>query len=232
MNTKELEIRKQIEDLAEKKYQEFSAALIPNCHNIIGVRIPLLRKIAKDMMKDQPSEALEYFKNSKEVYFEETMLKGFLVGNIKDLDLALELIPLYVPKITNWSLCDSFCVSLKITKKHKGTFWDFLKSYWQSDQPYHIRFAVVMFLDYYITEEYLQDLFHIFDQIKHEDYYVKMGVAWAISMCFVAFPKETMEYFKSNNLDDETYNKALQKTRESTKVDASTKALLKTMKRQ
>ncbi len=231
MSNTELEIRKQIESLAEEKYQVFSAALIPNCDNIIGVRIPLLRKLAKDMMKSDPNMALEYFKNSKEIYFEETMLKGFIIGNTKDLDTVLELIPLFVPKITNWSLCDSFCVSLKIAKKHKELFWDFLKSYWQSDKPYHIRFAVVMFLDYYIEEKYLKDLFKIFDQIKNEDYYVKMGVAWAISMCFVSFPEETMEYYKSNNLDDETYNKALQKTRESTKVDSATKELLKSMKR-
>lgn len=84
------------------------------------------------------------------------MLKALFIGNMKDeIDVIFNQIDLFVPKITNWSLCDSFCNELKIVRKHKDKGWKFLQQYISSDKPYEIRFAVVMLLFHFIEEKYL-----------------------------------------------------------------------------
>ncbi len=103
--------------------------------------------------------------------------------------------------------------------------------YRSSEKEVELRFFVVMLMDYFIEKEYLQELFRIFDEIKHEGYYVKMAVAWAISVCYVKFPEETSLYLKHNELDDFTYHKALSKITESNRVSTPEKEKIRSMKR-
>lgn len=229
----EEEIRSELLNLKEEKLKDFSSSLIPGCDNIMGVRTPNVRKLAKQILKKYPLESvLSFVNNSDEIYFEETLIKGFIIGNLKeDLHTVLKQVELFIPKITNWAVCDSFCSELKITKKHQDEVLSFLDKYLNSDKPYEIRFGVVMLLVYFVEEKYLQYLFSTFNNIKNDDYYVKMAVAWAISKCFVKFPNQTMVFLKDNNIDNETYNKSLQKIRESLKVDKDTKEIIKSMKR-
>ncbi len=229
MYERETEIRRELFALTDEKFREFSASLIPGCDNLIGVRIPQIRKIAKRIAKDNP---IDFLDNARDIYFEETMLKALIIGNMnQDIEVMLEQIAMFVPKITNWSLCDSFCNELKIVRLHKERVWKFLQRYHSSNEGYEIRFAVVMLLFHYMEQRYLEDILFICDVITHEDYYVKMAVAWCLQVCFVNFPDRTMQYLRDNNLDDETYNKALQKIRESLRVDKPTKELIKSMKR-
>ncbi len=229
MCKRETEIRKELFALTDDTFKVFATALIPGCDNLIGVRIPQIRKIAKKIAKDNP---IDYLHNAEDIYFEETMLKALIIGNMnEDIEVTLEQITLFVPKITNWSLCDSFCNELKIVRNHKARVWKFLQRYYQSDRAYDIRFAVVMLLFYYVDKQHISNILLICDEITHEDYYVKMAVAWCLQVCFVNFPTETMQYLKNSNLDDFTYNKALQKINESLKVDKATKEIIKSMKR-
>lgn len=170
------------------------------------------------------------------VCLEEVMLWGVLVGSAMEKKRAnlteqLELIRQYVPQIDNWSLCDSFCASLKFAKEFPAEAWEFIAPYLRSDKEFEIRFGVVMIINYFITEEYIDRLFEIFDSIEHEGYYVKMAVAWAVSICYVKFPQRTQSYLEHNGLDDFTYNKALQKIVESRCVSAETKQRMRNMKR-
>ena len=229
MNNKTFEIREQLLLQKEEKYKLFIEKLIPGCNNIIGVRIPTLRKMAKEIIKDNP---VEYLRDNDEIYFEEVMLKGLIIGNLKeDIDVVLELVKLHIPKINNWSLCDSFCSELKIVTKNKEKTFEFLKPYLISKEAYEIRFGVVLVLFKFIEESYIERILEICDNVKHEDYYVKMAVAWCLSMCFIKYEDKTMDYLKDNNLDKETYNKTLQKIRESLKVDKEKKEIIKSMKR-
>lgn len=112
-----------------------------------------------------------------------------------------------------------------------GSFWDFLQPCLESSGEFIVRFAVVMLLDYFITGEYIDRIYPVLDRIKHQGYYVKMAVAWAVSMCYVQFPEKTMAYLRNNTLDDFTYNKSLQKITESLCVDSETKKTIRAMKR-
>lgn len=222
-------IREQLLKLSDKNYQKFSSTLLPNVNNILGVRLPLLRKLAKQIAKNNWSEFVE---NNDYKYFEELMLQGMVIGCAKtDINESLKYVSAFVPKINSWSVCDSFCNGLKFTKNNMELVWNFIQPFLSSKKEFEVRFGVVMILDFYINENYIKSVLKILDTVKHEGYYVKMAVAWAISICYIKFPNETMIYLKDNTLDDFTYNKSLQKITESLRVDKETKKLIRSMKR-
>lgn len=225
----ETEIRAQLLSLAEPEYQKFSASLIPNITNVLGVRLPAIRKIAKQIAAE---DWRTYLDMAKDEFFEEVMLQAMVIGHVQaDLHELLTRIAAFVPKIDNWSVCDSFCAGLKYTKVHPEAMWNFIQPYLRSDQEYDIRFGVVMLLNFYLEEPYVHQVLPLLDQIKHEAYYVKMAVAWAISIAYVKQPEAVMPYLKQNTLDDFTYNKALQKIIESYRVTPEDKQLMRSMKR-
>lgn len=114
-DTDENTIRTQIFELIDPEYQKFSAALIPNIDNVLGVRLPELRKIAKKIAKD---DWRTYLKTAEDEYFEEIMLQGMVIGYVKtDINDQLSYVASFIPKIDNWSVCDSFCIGLKFTKR-------------------------------------------------------------------------------------------------------------------
>ncbi|PXY91798.1 DNA alkylation repair protein [Gilliamella apis] len=222
-------IRIELEKIAEENYRIFATKLIPNVDNLLGVRLPRLRKIAKKIAQ---LDYEYYLAMDDPLYFEEVMLQGMIIGEIKlPWNERSRYVKHFTSKINNWSICDSFCCGLKFEASEKEIVWQFLQPYFASDAPYDIRFAVVMLLFHFVNDEYLQKVFTLFNQIKNDDYYVKMAVAWAISIYFRELPKLTMAYLQKNQLDDWTYNKALQKITESLKVDFNTKIIIRTMKR-
>lgn len=224
-----LTIREQLFNLSEQEYKKFNSRLIPDVDNILGVRLPTLRNIAKRIAKN---DWRSYLSEADNDYFEEIMLQGLVIGYIKaDFEEILEYITIFIPKINNWAVCDSFSASLKITQKNLTQMWKFLQPYLNSQKEFEIRFAVVMLIDNYIKDEYIDEVLSILDKIQHDGYYVKMAVAWALSVCFVKYPEKTMPYFINSNLDNFTYNKALQKTIESFRVDNEAKAKLRSLKR-
>ncbi len=225
-----MNVREELFALKEEKYKLFIEKLIPNCNNILGIRMPALRKLAKEIVKSNSHE--EYLNEYEDIYFEETMIKGLVIGLLKDdKEKITEYINVFVPKITNWSLCDSFCNSLKQVNKDKEYYLKLIKKYSNSQLTYDIRFALVTLTFHYIEEQYLEDIFRICNSIKSKEYYVQMAIAWLISMCYVKYPDITINYLNNNNLDDFTYNKSLQKIMESLQIDKSTKEMIKSMKR-
>jgi 3-methyladenine DNA glycosylase AlkD len=222
-------VKARLKALAQEEYRKFTSALIPGDDVILGVRLPLIRSLAKEIAK---RDWREYLAAAEDEYFEETMLQGFVIGLVKiDAEERLRLIAGFVPKIRNWSVCDSFCAGLKFTEKNKELVWMFLQPYLSSEKEFDLRFAVVMLMDYFIEEKYIDRILKLFDDVRHDGYYVKMAVAWALSVCYVKFPEKTMAYLQHNELDDFTYNKALQKIIESNRVDSGTKDLMRGMKR-
>lgn len=221
-------IREQLEELAEEQYRIFTSALTPGKNNILGVRIPLLRKMAARLVR---GDWRTYLADASDDTMEEVMLQGIVIGSCKaDIEEVLTLAAGFIPKIDCWSVCDVFCSGLKTADTDKARVWEFIQPYLRSDKEFEIRFGVVMLL-HYLEPEYAPAAFEHFDRIKHEGYYVKMAVAWVLSMYYVKLPHLTMEYLQKNNLDDFTYNKALQKIIESRQVEDNRKNLMRSMKR-
>lgn len=214
-----------------KSIKNFIQVYVHGTGNILGVRVPILRDYAKKLSKEY--EIYDLLNNIDNEYYEEVMLQGMLIGLQKDKSMQniLKEIEVFVPKIDNWAICDVFCAGLKITKKHLEEMWHFLQNYLKSDKEFEVRFGVVMILDYYITEEYLEKDFSIFDNVKSDKYYVQMAVAWAISICLIKFYDRTIEYLKQTKIDKFTFNKALQKAIESYRISDEQKSELRKMKK-
>lgn len=227
-----LTIKENLLQLAGNGNKKFTESLHPGIENVLGIRIPALRQLGAQIAKD---DWQNYLQTADTYYMEERILQGMVIGNLKmkDVEAYLSLVAEFVPIINSWSVCDTFDFygKQRFVDKNKERVWEFLESWLKSDQEYEIRFGVVMAMAHYIDEEYIDKVLQWTDRIHHEGYYVKMAVAWALSVCYVKFPQKTMDYLKKNNLDDFTYNKALQKIVESYRVSLEDKEIIRSMKR-
>lgn len=226
------EVLEHIKSLADEQYRDFHSGLCPENSNILGVRVPILRSYAKELMDEDWKET---YQNVGKQYYEEVMIQGMMLGIAKiTIEELLKYLEEFIPKIDNWAVCDVTCSGLKLVNKNREIVWEFLKKYLNSNKEFELRFAIVMLLDYYITDEYIENVIQILSSTKHtEFYYVKMAVAWALSVAYIRYPDKTMGYLQSenNHLDKDTYNKALQKIIESNRVGKREKNKIKKMKR-
>lgn len=221
-----LEVKKKLLEHADEGYIEFSKNLgVGNAESKrIGVRIPILRKYAKELSKKYDLNFL--IKNIDEEYYEELLLKGILIGEYSKLNWEeLEkYIRYYVPKIYDWSLCDTFCSSLKISKKYLKKMWFLIQEYLKSNEEFEVRFALVMILNYYINDEYIEEIYKIVNNVTLDKYYVKMANAWLISYCVIKQNDKTLDFLKNNcKIDEWTYKKGIQKSLESYRVSEDCK---------
>ena len=221
------DIKKQLLDLQEGGYKKFSAALIPGCDNMLGIRLPLLKKMAKELAK---GDWRTYLLNASDDYFEETMLQGFTLGFVKaDIEELLPYVKAFIPKINNWSVCDSFCANFKIAVKERERVWNFLMDYREGSE-FEQRVVAVMLMDHFLTDEYIDRVLSVLEGITDPGYYTKMAVAWAIATAYAKFPDKTRPVLEERRLDIWTHNKAIQKMQESYRITEDDKAYLKTLK--
>lgn len=222
-------IREELFSLADEKYKEFHSGLCPDNDNIIGVRVPKLRNLAKEIAK---GDWQSFLADNKNEYYEETMLEGFVIGYAKmNLTERLEWISKFVPKIDNWAVCDCCCSTFKFIEKNKEVVWNFIQKYLNSNKEFEARFGIIILLDYYLTEDYIEHVIKILDQIKQKDYYVRMAIAWTLQVSYVKDKQRIMRYLEKSNLDDFTYNKAIQKMIESNRISKEEKEVLRKLKR-
>lgn len=220
-----------LREMADEKYREFHSRLIPGVETVFyGVRVPALRKLARQLVKGDWRGFVELTKDSS--VYELNMLCGMVCALAKcDFGEKLEYVEKFIPSIDNWAVCDIVCGDLKDVKNNRERMYQFILPYLESQQEYEVRFAVVILMQYFVTDEYINDVLKIYDGIRHNGYYVKMAVAWGISICYVKYWDITLEYLASCNLDDFTYNKSVQKMIESLRVSREDKEMLRSMKR-
>lgn len=232
-------IRKEIKDFLissrDKKFREFSSSLCPydDKERFIGVRTPIIKKYAKYLLKQYNIQDL--IENIENDYYEELLLEGLIIDYAKiELNKKIEYVEMFVPKIINWAICDTFCSSFKFKDIERESIWKLINKYKNSSSEFEIRFFVVMMMDHFLIDEYIDDVFKNIEYIarkKYEYYYVKMGIAWLISEAYIKFKNKTETYLSSNSLDDWTQNKSIQKIRESFRVTKEDKEYLKKLKR-
>ena len=213
----------------EEKYAAFHCKLVPGLGTILGVRMPMLRRIGREIAKGHWQS---FLKQSKDEVYEQVLLQGLIISGIA-LPFA-EFVPLmdrYADKIDNWALCDSFCAGMKQAKSNRAELFEYLKKYLKSDSPWHVRTGLVIMLDHYLDPEYLPRALARCDKVKSEHYYVRMAQAWLVSIAYSKDGDRTMQYLQECTLDDWTFNKAIQKARESYRVSEQEKERLRGMMR-
>ena len=225
------EVKNYLKSLSDPTLLEFERKLNMKSDNSkhLGVKIPLLRNYAKELNKNYDLDYL--INNIDEEYYEELILKGFLIGHVKDINDLINYINYFVPKIYDWGVCDTFCASLKITKKYPKEVWLVINKYLKSKKEFEVRFALVMILDYYLNDDYIDRVFRIINNVKLDKYYVKMANAWLISFALIKYYDKTYAFLKNDcKIDKWTYNKAIQKARESFRLNAIEKEKLSKLK--
>ncbi len=214
-------------DNRDIKYSKFHKGLGIES-KVIGIKTPMLKRIAKEISK---GNYREFLKILGKTYYEEITLYGFIVCNIKDLDESIKYLDAFKTIINNWASCDLFCSEYKIVGKNKDYFWKYINDNIGSSNLWVKRLCFVLILSYYIEEQRLSDIFALTDEYGTNDYYVQMAVSWLISICYIKFPKITINYITNNKLDKFTHNKAIQKIRESYRVSIEDKEYLNKLKR-
>lgn len=223
------DVKKELFKLQDLKYQKFHSNLCPGISNIIGVRVPKIRLLVKDLLK---KDYKYYLDNVKNDYYEETMIEGLIIATSKmELEEKLSYLKKFVPKIDNWAICDIVCSSFKFKKNDLSRVWDFILKYRNSKNEFELRFMIIMMMDYFLIDGYVDEVLVIIDSIKIDYYYTNMAIAWLISVLYVKNKDKTLAYLDNANLSTFTYNKALQKIIESNRVSKEEKDIIRTMKR-
>lgn len=219
-----------LQEEAEAEFREFQKKLIPGSKPILGIRTPRMRTIAQQIARGCYEE---FFKECHTDTYEEVMIQGLVIGYLKPLSYEhfCSLVDHFVPLIDNWAVNDCFCGSLKQVKKYSADFFFHLDRYLHSDNPWEIRAGLILMLSHYLKEDTIEEVLKRCDQIHMDHYYVRMGQAWLIATAYAKFRDLTQEYLEHCSLDDWTFNKTIQKCRESYRVNREDKELLKSMKR-
>lgn len=216
-----MNLREELFNLQDLKYRDFHSALVPNIdkEQIIGVRLPELRKIGKKLTDN----------NFDWHYYEEIMLHGFYIGYAKlSYEERISLLTEFIPYINNWAVCDCVSSTLKFVNKNRSDFLEFLKPYMNSQKEYELRFVVVMLMDYYLDDKYLKFTVDYLSKIKSDYYYVNMAVAWALSVAFVKDSNLVLPLIENYVLEPFVHNKTISKICDSYRVDKPIKEKLKT----
>lgn len=214
--------------IKEDKYKEFHSKLCFTKYEILGIRLPIIRNISKQISKTNYQEFLKYT-NSK--YYEEVLIEGLVISTIKEESIFDKYFNKYITKIDNWGICDSFCNSLNIVTKNPSKYFNICKELSLSQEEFISRVGLIIILNYFIKEEYLKDIFNILDSINSDKYYINMAQAWLICELYIYYPQQTEEYLKNNKLNNFTHNKSISKIRESYRISKETKDYLNTLKR-
>ncbi len=215
-----------LKSLGDAKYKEFHSKLTTTKYEILGIRVPMQRKIAAHISKGDIASFLAVSKND---YYEEVMIKGFVLASIKEKDVLLNYLDDYVSLIDNWAINDGFCNSLKIVKCDKEFWFSYFAKYLHSKEEFKVRVGLIVFLSFYVEEEYLDRIFALLDTIAVDKYYVNMGIAWLLCECFTKYRSIALNYFLKSKINTFTFNKTISKIRDSYRVSKEDKEYLKTL---
>ncbi len=196
-----------------------------------GISIPELRKFARYIAKNDYKIFIEQNDNST---FELKLLNAFVIGYINDdINNLLKYFEDFMPQVNNWAINDSLCQNFRIARKYPETVWQFLMKYKDSKKEFESRIVAVVMLSHYLNDEYIDKVIEVLNNLNTDDYYSQMGVAWAIATIMGKYPQKCLDYLKSDQctIDKITYNKSLQKIRESFKVPVEIKQMTKRMSR-
>jgi len=224
------EIIKELLNNQDLEYKKFHSKLCTTKYEIIGVRVPIVKEIAKRYSKEYGIKVIDELSNE---YYEEVLIKGLIIGYSKESNEIRETyIKEFIPEIDNWAICDSTISNMKFIKKDLDLFYEFITNNYQNSKgTYSLRFMIVVFLNYYLESKYIKNVLNIIDNINSSEYYVNMAIAWLLSIAYIKNKEITIEYLNNNNLDKFTHNKTIQKICESYQVSKEEKELLKLKKR-
>ncbi len=214
-----------LKSLKDEKYKEFHGKIVNNSkYEIIGIRSPISKNIAKEISKTNMKDYLDLEKGN---YYEEVLIEGLVISKLKDEKVFYKYFIKYIEKIDNWALCDSFSSSIKILEKHPDKYFNICLDLINTNEEYKVRLGLVMILNHFINDENTKKIIKVIDNISSDKYYINMAVAWLIAEMYIKEKDVTLEYLKKNNQNKFVQNKAISKINDSFRVTKEEKEMLK-----
>ena len=218
------DIRRELFSMADPDYKAFQSKLMPTVatENIIGIRTPILRKYASGLADE---ERMDFLSSLPHTYYEENNLHAFLIEKIGELDVLLKTLDEFLPYVDNWATCDS--MNPKLFAKHRKELLPVIYGYLSSEHTYTVRYGIGLLMRHFLGDFFKAEYADRVASITHEDYYVKMMVAWYFATALAKQYEAALPFFKEKRLDSWTHNKAISKARESRRLSADQKQELK-----
>ena len=223
------ELQQHLLGMRDAAYAAFIAKLTPGFppSHFIGVRVPLLRTIARSFAKEEAASQ-RFLSHLPHSYYEEDMLHGMLISLVKDYDRCLDLIDRFLPYVDNWAVCDT--LSPKVFAKHKAQLLENILRWSSSSHTYTCRFGLRMLMTHFLDDSFSADFLEIPAAIHSEEYYVKMMVAWFFATALAKQWEATLPYLENRQLDPWTHRKTIQKAIESYRIPPERKDYLRTLR--
>ena len=222
-----VDIQEYLLSQADQKYRDFTLPLIPNLDesSFIGVRLPMIKKYAKELSVETREAFLRELPHR---YHEEYLLHACILSNMKDYGEFISYVDAFLPFVTNWSVCDTICN--KYLQKHKEELIIEIYRWLQSDEIYRVRYAVKCLMNYYLGEDFRENHLRKVAEVKLDDYYVQMMIAWYLATGLAKNYDPFIKAIEERRFDSTVYNKAIQKAVESYRVSEGHKAYLRQLK--
>ena len=223
-------IQERLFTFQDTDYKAFNKTLLPTVdeHTMIGIRMPVLKKFAKEFFRTEPEGVADFMNSLPHQYFEENNLHAFLIENISDFDTAIQETERFLPFIDNWATCDSFAP--RIFKKYPDAVYQKILQWIQSDHPYTVRYAIGLLLSNYLDEQFRPEMLELVSGVRSSEYYINMMIAWYFSFALIKQYDTAIPYIEKKILDPFTHRKTIQKAVESRRISVEIKAYLKTLK--
>ena len=220
--------RQMLVEASEPRLAEFNSKLVPGKENILGVRMPAIRRIASQIIKDGWEQVLDGEPQSHE----EEILRAIVIAQAPvSTKKRIGLTDSFLQYVDNWAVCDTLCQSWKLPEEDAGLAWEYFSSLIDTDQEYPMRVSVVARMSLFKDREHQEQLLEDIVSHDHPGYYYRMGAAWAVSMIYVGHPETVEEAFGTGMMEPWTQNKAVQKIRESLQVPKDQKECVKRFRR-
>lgn len=215
-----VEFLKSLQDL---KYKEFHSGLNNTNLSIIGVRVPILRNIAKKILKTDVEKFFEVIGNE---YYEEVFIEGIVLANSSEEILDKYLMG-FIKKVDNWAICDSFCSSLKIVNKKQGKYWIYFTGLIDPENEFQTRVSLIVLMNYYLNDNYIDRVLKIVSSINSDYYYINMAISWLLSVAIINYKDKVIELLESRSLSKFVQNKTISKIQDSYRVDSGLKEFVR-----
>lgn len=223
------QVQQELFAMQDEGYREFHSRLIPNVDpgRIIGVRTPQLRSYAKQLAKR--SEAADFLQQLPHEYYEENNLHAFLIEQMKDYEQCVAQWNRFLPYVDNWATCDM--PSPKVFKKHLQELLTPIRQWMDSGETYTVRFGIGMLMRLYLEPETFSPEYPQWvEQVRSEEYYVNMMVAWYFATALAKQWEAVVPYIEERRLTPWCHNKAIQKAVESSRITREQKDYLVTFR--
>ena len=206
-------------------YAAFNQRIVNTKMPVIGVRVPDLRRLARELAPNMSAADISKLLTAKNRSFDYVLLCGLLITHARlDDQTMIDLAKQYLPRVDSWAHIDTF-----VEKKRRfagDIWWDFALECLQSEAEFTVRYGVISLMTNFLDEAHIDQVFAALRDIKHDGYYVKMALAWLYATAAVHFFELTLAELENGHTDAWTRNKAYQKMRESRRFTPEQQAVI------